>query len=207
MLEFGTLLYRVPALLIALTVHEYAHAQAAYALGDPTPRFQGRLTMNPLAHIDPLGALMLVLVGFGWAKPVEFNPNNFGRRYREGILKVALAGPASNLFMCFLSLALYVLLMRFGLLTDGVYTFLRWNAMYNVWFAFFNLVPVPPLDGSQILAQLLPPNLAWKYQSVIGRYGFLILVAVCFTGLVNYIIAPLGDLWVRLCMFVLSPLM
>ena len=207
MLGIGTLIYRVPALLIALTVHEYAHAQAADALGDPTPRFQGRLTMNPMAHLDPIGVVLLVLVGFGWAKPVEFNPNNFRGDYRKGILKVAAAGPASNLFMCFLSLALYMLLMKFGLLTDGVYTFLRWNAMYNVWFAFFNLIPIPPLDGSQILAQLLPPKMAWDYQNLIGRYGFVLLIAVCFTGLVNYIVSPLGDLWVRLCMLILSPLM
>lgn len=93
--DFSSMLYRIPALLIAITIHEYAHAQTAEAMGDPTPRFMGRLTFNPLAHLDPIGALMLIVAGFGWAKPVGINPNNFRNR-REGILKVSFAGPCGK---------------------------------------------------------------------------------------------------------------
>lgn len=110
--DFTSMLYRIPALLIAITIHEYAHAQTAESMGDPTPRFMGRLTFNPLAHLDPIGALMLVVAGFGWAKPVGINPNNFRNR-REGILKVSFAGPAANLFLCFLAALIGVTMAKF----------------------------------------------------------------------------------------------
>ena len=99
MLDFSTMIYRIPALLFAITIHEYAHAQCADSMGDPTARYMGRMTFNPMAHLDPLGAILLVVAGFGWAKPVEINPGNFRNR-REGILKVSFAGPAANLFLC-----------------------------------------------------------------------------------------------------------
>lgn len=102
MLDFSTMIYRIPALLFAITIHEYAHAQCADSMGDPTARYMGRMTFNPMAHLDPLGAILLVVAGFGWAKPVEINPSNFRNR-REGILKVSFAGPAANLFLCFLA--------------------------------------------------------------------------------------------------------
>ena len=159
MLDFNTLVFRVPALLFAITIHEYAHAQAADAMGDPTPRYMGRLTMNPLAHLDVFGALMLVIVGFGWAKPVAIDDNNFRNR-RDGILKVSLAGPAANLFVCFLAALVAAVMQNFGLLSNGVYQFLLWMQLYNVWFAFFNLIPVPPLDGAKILCTLLPAKQA-----------------------------------------------
>ena len=123
--DFSSMLYRIPALLIAITIHEYAHAQTAEAMGDPTPRFMGRLTFNPLAHLDPIGALMLIVAGFGWAKPVGINPNNFRNR-REGILKVSFAGPAANLFLCFLAALIVALMTKFGVMTKGVYSFLLW---------------------------------------------------------------------------------
>ena len=151
MLDFSTMIYRIPALLFAITIHEYAHAQCADSMGDPTARYMGRMTFNPMAHLDPLGAILLVVAGFGWAKPVEINPSNFRNR-REGILKVSFAGPAANLFLCFLAAFFMTFLNRFGLLSDGVYRFLLWMQLYNVWFAFFNLIPVPPLDGSKILS-------------------------------------------------------
>ena len=111
MFDFGSMIYTVPALLIAITIHEYAHAVTADAMGDPTPRYLGRLTFNPLAHLDILGAVMLALFHFGWAKPVAINPNNFRNR-REGMIKVSLAGPAANLFLCFLA-ALIMVVARF----------------------------------------------------------------------------------------------
>ena len=164
--DFSSMLYRIPALLIAITIHEYAHAQTAEAMGDPTPRFMGRLTFNPLAHLDPIGALMLIVAGFGWAKPVGINPNNFRNR-REGILK-------------------------------GVYSFLLWTQLYNVWFAFFNLIPIPPLDGSKILGELLPPRTAYQYENMVGQYGFYILLALVFTGIVGMIIRPLASTYMSL---------
>ena len=164
MLDFSTMIYRIPALLFAITIHEYAHAQCADSMGDPTARYMGRMTFNPMAHLDPLGAILLVVAGFGWAKPVEINPSNFRNR-REGILKVSFAGPAANLFLCFLAAFFMTFLNRFGLLSDGVYRFLLWMQLYNVWFAFFNLIPVPPLDGSKILSELLPPSMAWKFDN------------------------------------------
>ena len=173
MLDFSTMIYRIPALLFAITIHEYAHAQCADSMG------------------DPLGAILLVVAGFGWAKPVEINPSNFRNR-REGILKVSFAGPAANLFLCFLAAFFMTFLNRFGLLSDGVYRFLLWMQLYNVWFAFFNLIPVPPLDGSKILSELLPPSMAWKFDNLVGRYGFYILIALVFTGITGAIIRPLA---------------
>lgn len=203
MLEFASMLYRIPALLIALTFHEYAHACAADAMGDNTPRFTGRLTMNPLAHLDILGTIMLVVAGFGWAKPVQINPNNF-RNVREGLLKVSFAGPAANLFLCFLAILLTMVLGRLGFLSQGVHQFLRWTMMYNVWFAFFNLIPIPPLDGSKILEEFLSYEMAYKYENMVGQYGFYILIAVVFSGAVNYLISPLASMYVNLCYSVLS---
>ena len=178
--DFSSMLYRIPALLIAITIHEYAHAQTAEAMGDPTPRFMGRLTFNPLAHLDPIGALMLIVAGFGWAKPVGINPNNFRNR-REGILKVSFAGPAANLFLCFLAALIVALMTKFGVMTKGVYSFLLWTQLYNVWFAFFNLIPIPPLDGSKVLDVLLPErwyHLVLRYE----RYLMLAVVLLAWSG-------------------------
>lgn len=194
MLDFGSMIFRVPALLFAITIHEYAHAQAADAMGDPTPRYMGRLTMNPLAHLDIMGGLLLVLVGFGWAKPVAIDANNFRNR-RDGILKVSLAGPAANLFVCFLAALIAAAMQSFGMLSEGVYQFLLWMQLYNVWFAFFNLIPIPPLDGAKILCTLLPAKQAWEYDSFVGRYGMYILLALVFTGVIGMIINPLAGLY------------
>ncbi len=194
MLDFGSMIFRVPALLFAITIHEYAHAQAADAMGDPTPRYMGRLTMNPLAHLDIMGGLLLVLVGFGWAKPVAIDANNFRNR-RDGILKVSLAGPAANLFVCFLAALIAAAMQSFGMLSEGVYQFLLWMQLYNVWFAFFNLIPIPPLDGAKILCTLLPAKQAWEYDSFVGQYGMYILLALVFTGVIGMIINPLAGLY------------
>lgn len=194
MLDFGSMIFRVPALLFAITIHEYAHAQAADAMGDPTPRYMGRLTMNPLAHLDIMGGLLLVLVGFGWAKPVAIDANNFRNR-RDGILKVSLAGPAANFFVCFLAALIAAAMQSFGMLSEGVYQFLLWMQLYNVWFAFFNLIPIPPLDGAKILCTLLPAKQAWEYDSFVGQYGMYILLALVFTGVIGMIINPLAGLY------------
>ncbi len=197
MLDFTTMIYRIPALLFAISIHEYAHAQCADSMGDPTARYMGRLTFNPLAHLDPIGAILLVVAGFGWAKGVPININNFRNR-KEGILKVSFAGPAANLFLCFLAALMMALLSRLGVMSTGLYNFLWWMQLYNVWFAFFNLIPIPPLDGSKILSELLPPGAAWKFDNFIGRYGFYILIALVFTGITGMIINPLSNMYLFL---------
>lgn len=135
-LDIHTLLYRAPALLIALSMHEYAHAAVSDALGDPTPEREGRLTINPLAHLDIVGTMLLVICGFGWAKPVAID-SRYYKDYRSSVLKVSFAGPGMNLFLCFLSLLLMTVLGRIGMLGEGGYLLLQWIMLYNVWFAFF----------------------------------------------------------------------
>lgn len=203
MLDFASMIYRIPALLFAISIHEYAHAQCADSMGDPTARYMGRLTFNPLAHLDPIGAILLVVAGFGWAKGVPINVNNFRNR-REGILKVSFAGPAANLFLCFLAALMMALLGRMGMLSDGLYRFLFWMQLYNVWFAFFNLIPVPPLDGSRILSELLPAKQSWQFNEIVDRYGFYILIALVFTGITSMIINPLANGYLRLIQGLLS---
>ena len=203
MLDFASMIYRIPALLFAISIHEYAHAQCADSMGDPTARYMGRLTVNPLAHLDPIGAILLVVAGFGWAKGVPINVNNFRNR-REGILKVSFAGPAANLFLCFLAALMMALLGRMGMLSDGLYKFLFWMQLYNVWFAFFNLIPVPPLDGSRILSELLPAKQSWQFNEIVDRYGFYILIALVFTGITSMIINPLANGYLRLIQGLLS---
>lgn len=203
MLDFASMIYRIPALLFAISIHEYAHAQCADSMGDPTARYMGRLTFNPMAHLDPIGAILLVVAGFGWAKGVPINVNNF-RNCREGILKVSFAGPAANLFLCFLAALMMALLGRMGMLSDGLYKFLFWMQLYNVWFAFFNLIPVPPLDGSRILSELLPAKQSWQFNEIVDRYGFYILIALVFTGITSMIINPLANGYLRLIQGLLS---
>lgn len=191
MIRFGDptgLVYRLIALLIAATIHEFAHAWMANHLGDPTPRYQGRLSLNPIVHLDLVGSLLLLLVGFGWAKPVQVNPRNF-EDPRKGMLLVAAAGPLANITMMFL----IGLLPQFGLISfsgaagDLLEVVLRINAVLAV----FNLIPIPPLDGSRILAGLLPPAQAMAYERV-QQYGPLLLLLVLFVmpGLLGQVIGP-----------------
>ena len=197
-LDLSSLIYRAPALLIALSMHEYAHAAVSDAMGDPTPSRMGRLTINQMAHLDMMGTLLLVLCGFGWAKPVDIDPRYY-KNYRMGMLKVSFAGPGMNLFLAFLSLLLITILGRIGMLGDGGFYFLQWIMMYNVWFAFFNLIPIPPLDGSKIISTVLPGELSWKFENFNARYGFVILMLIVFSGWVNRIIGPLAQGYVNLC--------
>lgn len=182
----------LPGLLIALVVHEYAHARVADAMGDFTPRMTGRLTLNPRAHIDPIGLVMLLIAHFGWAKPVMINSRNF-RDWRKGELLVAVAGPASNLAVAFVALLAMALLFKLGMFSEGVRLVLSMMVLYNINFAIFNLLPLPPLDGSKILMVLLPGKYAYKLMSL-ERYSFIILIFLMMTPFLTMILIPLQKL-------------
>lgn len=163
-------------IFIALPVHEYAHAAAAVALGDPTPRIQGRLTLNPLPHIDPMGAILIALVGFGWARPVQWNPANITIDRKLGSIIVSLAGPLSNLALAILA----ALIFRMAGVGSGFFAeFVVFFVQINVLLFVFNLLPIPPLDGSHVLFALLPGD-NFRLQMQLSQYGFLILMLVIF---------------------------
>lgn len=180
----------LPGIVIAMVVHEYSHARVAYALGDYTPRLQGRLTLNPAAHVDPIGLLMLFIVHFGWAKPVQINPMNFSNPRRDDIL-VSLAGPASNLITAFIALIILVLLAKLDFpLSEGLLVVFNLIIIYNINFAIFNMLPIPPLDGSHILRNLLPYEMAQTYEQL-ERYSFIFLIIILATPVLSYIFVPL----------------
>ena len=201
--SFSDMLFRIPALLLALTIHEYAHGAVSYSLGDPTPELEGRLTMNPLAHLDIMGTIMLVVVGFGWAKPVVIDPRYY-RNPRRDIMKVSFAGPGANLVLCFIAALLLVLMSKMNMLSGSVFKFLQSLMIYNVYFAFFNLLPIPPLDGSKILMELLPRQTAYKFETMISPYSMYILIALCLTGLVSTIIVPFANIYLSLIQAVIG---
>lgn len=181
------LLMRIPALLIAITFHEYAHARMAFAWGDPTAKYQGRMTLNPLAHLDPIGLLMLILFRFGWARPVPINPFNFRDR-RKGLFWVSLAGPGTNLLLGLLfTFVLFALKPSYPLVTAIFYNLI----IYNIFLAVFNVIPLPPLDGSKILASLLPSRYLSFYQTV-EPYGPFLLVILLVSGLLTLILLPVS---------------
>ncbi|WP_297721101.1 site-2 protease family protein, partial [Intestinimonas sp.] len=153
------LLLSVAAILLCLTVHETCHGLAAWALGDPTAKRLHRLSLNPLRHIDPFGALMMLVAGFGWAKPVPVDPRYF-RNPKSGMAVTALAGPLSNLLMAYLALLLRAVLLAFyrpgAVVLEGAVGFCETLAVLNVGLGLFNLIPFPPLDGSKVLGAFLP---------------------------------------------------
>jgi len=185
------LLLRVIAILVAVTVHEFAHAWTADRLGDPTPRTRGRLSLNPIVHLDPIGSLLLLLAGFGWAKPVEVNPMYFPDP-RRGMLVVAAAGPLANVATALLLGLAY----QFGLVEPGTLlgSLLLTAIIINAVLAIFNLLPVPPLDGSKIISGLLPASQARSYDRL-AQFGPLLLLALIL--LPGRLIGLLLDLPVR----------
>ncbi|EEG78286.1 site-2 protease family protein [Dethiobacter alkaliphilus] len=188
--QFATndLLLRIPAILIAIVLHELAHGYVAYRLGDDTAKLHGRLTLNPIKHIDPLGLLALVLFRFGWAKPVPVNPMNFRGDRRRGMFLVGLAGPVTNFILALLS-ALLIVTLPFQLGGLGL-ALMQQVLFYNVILGVFNLLPLPPLDGSKVFSYFLPAQTAYQF-SRLEQYGPLVLILLIFTGTLWRILGPL----------------
>ena len=179
------LLYTLPAILIGLTVHEWAHAYAAYRLGDPTARNLGRMTLNPLAHVDIFGFLMLILVGFGWAKPVPVNPRNFKNYKRDDII-VSLAGIVTNVIVAFLFSFVYVAgVLKWGLGTNTAFLSIFGAIIsINLALAIFNLIPIYPLDGSHVAESLFMSKIP-RFFMFLRQYGQFILLALLLTNVVS----------------------
>ncbi|MBC1742412.1 site-2 protease family protein [Listeria welshimeri] len=185
--------YVLVTLLIAFTIHEWAHALVALAFGDDTAKNQGRLSLNPLVHIDLLGMLMILIAGFGWAKPTPVNRFKLKKR-RLGSVLVSLAGPISNLLLAIVGVGLYALFLNYSFFTYGsiTETFLMIFVELNLVLFVFNLIPIPPLDGYQILAEFLPMSARVKLEPV-ERYAMLIFLIIALTPISNFTIQPIFD--------------
>lgn len=179
-------------LIIALTIHEFAHAFVADRFGDPTPRSYGRVSLNPLRHLDPVGTLMLLIFHFGWGKPVPIDPYNLSKKETT---YVALAGPGSNLLLA----VIFALIIRFLPLNQAITAIFFQFIYLNLVLAVFNFIPIPPLDGSKLLLNLLPEDQALEWEQAFDRYGFIILLALLFlpingSNIINLILTPLINL-------------
>nr|MBK5236863.1 site-2 protease family protein [Clostridium sp.] len=192
----------IPAILIAFTFHEYAHAIVADRLGDKTPRFQGRLTLNPIAHIDPMGFILILIMNFGWAKPVQTNPSAYKHYYKDD-LKVSIAGPIANLILGFLFAILYVLFFKFvqnqSALNDIIVSILKITGQLNCILFFLNLVPIPGFDGFHIVRDLFP-KFFYNLSDSITRYQFMIFIVLLLPILPNgqsvfFYIVQVPGLW------------
>jgi len=172
------------SLLVAVTIHEFCHALSADKLGDPTPRAYGRLTINPLAHLDPLGTIMIFIAHFGWGKPVPIDPYNFRHPRRDEII-VSLAGPLSN----------FILALIFSRFQSPLAYILTYT---NLYLGIFNLIPLPPLDGSKVLLNLLPVDQAVKIEAAFERYGFIMIALLIVSGLLPRLLNPIFSLALHL---------
>ena len=180
------------ALVVSLTIHEFAHAYIAHKLGDDTAKYLGRLTLNPLAHLDVFGTLLLVFAGFGWGKPVPVNPYNFANPRRDSAL-VSLAGPAVNFLLAIFLAILYNYLSFIPLLN----IFLYMTITYNIILGTFNLIPINPLDGFKIVNGLLNERQSHQWLQT-GQYGMYILLILVFTRSLNVILDPVLNFWLNL---------
>jgi len=200
-LDPSTLIAHLFVLIVAFTFHEFAHAWTANYFGDPTPKMNGRLTLNPLAHLDPIGSLLLLVAGFGWAKPVPINPYFLQKRSSSAVMLVSLAGPASNLLMAIAA----AIPFRLGIVSlndafiaiqsrslhilptipQTLYIFIQINLLLML----FNLIPIAPLDGEKVAENFFPAS--WlQFLDAIRPYGPIILMAIVFLGVLSYIINP-----------------
>lgn len=203
------MLFRLPIIFLIISVHETAHGFIAYKMGDNTAKDMGRLTLNPIKHLDIMGAICMLLFGFGWAKPVPVNSMNFKKR-DKGMVLTALAGPVSNILMAFLGVILWTVLKAYNVipptLAGGfINQFLIVFIMLNVAFAVFNLLPVPPLDGSKIVEPLLPP----KARIWMGRNEWIlsiVLMALLLFGALTPVLGKLNQ-WMLTGIVTLSDLL
>lgn len=191
------LIYTIPAVLIAIILHEWAHGFISYKLGDPSPKADGRLSLNPLKHLDPIGTLSLLIFHFGWAKPVQVNANYYKDK-KMGMMLTALAGPVMNFIVAFLALAIIFIIAKWNasfLVTDSIgnylYNVLIFTAIMNIGLGVFNLIPIPPLDGSKILFAVLPEDVYFAYMRY-EQYGIILLIVLLSFGLFDNLLSPLS---------------
>ncbi|NLK97972.1 MAG: site-2 protease family protein [Epulopiscium sp.] len=183
------ILIKAPGILAGVTFHEFAHGLTAYLFGDKTPKKEGRLTLNPISHIDPIGLILLFFMNFGWARPIHTNPANFKSR-KPAMLMVSLAGPIANLLVAIVSALILKLLYMYNIRYDLLYQILLYGIYINIVLAIFNLIPIPPLDGSKILFNLIPPRTYFK----IIQYEYIlqvVLILLIFVGFIPMIINPI----------------
>jgi Zn-dependent protease len=186
-------LFFLVAIIIAITIHEFAHAFTADRLGDPTPRLAGRLTLNPIAHLDPIGTLALIVARFGWGKPVPVDPYNLKNPRKDHAL-ISFSGPASNLILA----GILGIIVKFLPIPIPFY-FVYLLIVINISLALFNLLPVPPLDGASILVWLLPKNLSFEFEQNIKQYGTVLLIFIVFPlfggrSIASIVISPVIEL-------------
>lgn len=195
-LNVGTLLGRAFFLLAIMPIHEYAHAWMASKMGDNTARYSGRLDLNPLKHLDPLGSILILFTGFGWARPVPINSNNFYDR-KKGIFLTALAGPAANILLSLVMVIIYKFMIRLGLFSivlDIIFTIMQ----TSVFLAVFNLLPIPPLDGWNMVSVFLPHELYYKVMRYQREISFVFFALIMFTNIISVPLSFLSTLIIRL---------
>lgn len=195
-MDLLSLVLSIPGLFLALSFHEFAHGYAAYLMGDNTARYNGRLSLNPMAHLDIVGTLCLLLFHFGWAKPVPINPANF-RNHRKGIIVVSLAGPFANFFLALVCTILCKLLYGFistSQIAEFFYMVLLYAQVMNVGLMVFNLIPIPPLDGSKVLMEFLPYRMRYQMYSL-ERYSGIILLVLVWTRMLTPVLNTMAG-WV-----------
>ena len=192
--QIKLLIYTAPATLLAISAHEFAHGLVSYWLGDPTPKRDGRLSLNPLHHLDLVGTICMLVFRFGWAKPVKVNPQYY-KNTKQGMAMTALAGPVMNLILAFLFLGIFVGLFHVTEgSTEGILGYLmllaQYTAIMNIGLGVFNLIPIPPLDGSKVLGIFLPQRTYFQLMRY-ERYGGLLMIVLLYTGVLS---RPLGIL-------------